>query len=306
MRALVATGDPDDPAELAEVAEPEPGSNEPLVEVRAISLNRGESNRLVGAERGWRPGWDFAGVVARAAADGSGPPAGARVVGFLESGAWAERVAVTTDRVGLLPDDVSFVDASTLPIAGVTALRCLRVGGTLVGRRVLVTGAAGGVGHFAVQLAARAGARVTAVVGRPERGRGLVELGAAEVVTGIDAAEGPFDLVLESVGGASLARALELVGHLGTVVTFGNSSREDTTFRANAFYGPGTRRLYGFLIFHREAVPYARDLELLAGLVAAAELSTGVTLTTPWHEANEAVRALLDRRVEGKAVLEVS
>jgi NADPH2:quinone reductase len=306
MRALVATGDPDDPAELAEAAEPEPGSNEALVEVRAISLNRGESNQLVRAERGWRPGWDFAGLVARPAADGSGPPGGARVVGFLESGAWAERIAVTSDRVGVLPDDVSFVDASTLPIAGITALRCLRAGGTLVGRRVLVTGAAGGVGHFAVQLAARAGARVTAVVGRPERGRGLVELGAAEVVTGIDAAEGPFDLVLESVGGASLARALDLVGHLGTVVTFGNSSREDTTFRANAFYGPGTRRLYGFLIFHREAVPYARDLELLAGLVAAAELSTGVTVTTPWHEASEAVRALLDRRVEGKAVLEVS
>src|SRR5436189_210444 len=74
---------------------------------------------------------------------------------------------------------------AALPAAGVTALRAVRALGPLLGRRVLVTGASGGLGRFAVQLAARAGADVVALVGRPERGAGLVELGAREVVTGI-------------------------------------------------------------------------------------------------------------------------
>jgi NADPH:quinone reductase-like Zn-dependent oxidoreductase len=81
----------------------------------------------------------------------------------------------------------------------------------LLGKHVLITGAAGGVGHLAVQLAARSGARVTAVAGRPERTAGLRELGASDVVVGIEQAQGRFGLILESAGGVSLATALHLV-----------------------------------------------------------------------------------------------
>lgn len=87
MRALVATANASTPVELRDVAEPEPGRNEALVEVRAISLNRGEVRGLATAVDGARPGWDLAGVVVRAAIDGSGPVAGERVVGLLRSGA---------------------------------------------------------------------------------------------------------------------------------------------------------------------------------------------------------------------------
>src|SRR4051812_849940 len=83
----------------------DPDRDEVTVRVTAISLNRGETRRaLTQAEPGWRPGWDFAGLVERAAADRGGPPIGTRVVGILPSGAWAERVHCRTHAVGALPD----------------------------------------------------------------------------------------------------------------------------------------------------------------------------------------------------------
>src|SRR5579859_6431869 len=97
--------DPKVPGRLAlrPVEQPQARSAEAIIRVGAISLNRGEINRALGADAGWRPGWDLAGVVEQAAADGSGPQRGARVVGFLPSGAWAELVAVPTDSLAELP-----------------------------------------------------------------------------------------------------------------------------------------------------------------------------------------------------------
>jgi NADPH:quinone reductase-like Zn-dependent oxidoreductase len=92
--------------------------------------------------------------------------------------------------MAVLPDNVLIEEAAALPVAGLTALRTLRHGAPLLGRRVLVTGAAGGVGHLATQIAARSGARVTAVVGGPERGRHL--RGAGEIVEGIDKVQGNY------------------------------------------------------------------------------------------------------------------
>jgi threonine dehydrogenase-like Zn-dependent dehydrogenase len=90
-------------------------------------------------------------------------------------------------------------------------LRALRAAGPLLGRRVLITGASGGVGRFAVQLAARAGARVIASVGSPARGQGLAERGADEVVVGLDSLDQPVGVVLDSVGGPQLVAARRLL-----------------------------------------------------------------------------------------------
>lgn len=183
MRALVYA--PDAPANLRfdEVAEPSPTESQALIDVHAIALNFGELHFIDQMRRpGEVPGWDSAGVVVRAAADGSGPQVGARVVGFGGEAGWAERRVVSTDNLAELPEFVEFEDAAALPVAGVTALQALRALGPIVGRRVLVTGASGGVGRFAVQLAARAGAHVVAAVGSAPRGEGLAELGAAEAV----------------------------------------------------------------------------------------------------------------------------
>src|ERR1700736_5352505 len=208
MKAVVVDRAEPSGLAIADVSDPQPLPFEALVRVAAISLNLGEVRRAKNFADGWRPGWDFAGTVERAAADGSGPQAGARVVGVLGEGAWAERVAVATSSLAELPENVTFERASTLPVAGITALYALGKRGSLLGRRVLVTGASGGVGIFATQLARLAGAHAVGLVRREEKRDACVPYADAVAVgESAEAAResGPFDLVLESVGGAVFA-----------------------------------------------------------------------------------------------------
>jgi len=307
MLALAAAPGVPGGIELREVDEPRLGPGVAVVEVRASSLNRGECSALRTAQDGWRPGWDVAGVITEAAPDGSSPPNGTRVVGWVNGGGWAERTAVRSDHLAPIPEEMGFEVAATLPVAGLTAVGTLELGGPLAGKRVAITGAAGGVGRFVVQLADAGGAHVTAVVGSRERGVGLLELGADEVVIGLDPEGAAFDLLLESVGGASLAAAFTRVSAYGTVVSFGNSSNEPTTFDARSFYRRGGPSLRGFFVTHEllEGRIGTAELARLVELVSSGRLRTEIDLLVPWTEAASAVDALLERRVRGKAVLAV-
>jgi NADPH2:quinone reductase len=312
MRALVAA--PGRPAniELREVEEPDPAPTEAVLEVRASSLNRGECSALQGATDGWRPGWDVAGVIVEPPAEPSaaqhrGPEVGTRVLGWANGGGWGERVAVRSDHLATLPEQVSFEVASTLPVAGLTAMGALAFVDPLDGRRVAITGAAGGVGRFAVQLAHDVHADVTAIVGSPERGEDLPELGADHVVLALEPEGEPFDLILESVGGSSLAAALGRVSADGTVVSFGNSSNESTSFDARGFYRRGRPTMRGYFVTHEllEGRIDSLRFDELVGLVMSGRLRSDVDLVVPWTDAASAVTALLERRVRGKAVLTV-
>lgn len=306
MRGLVAAPGRPGNVDLRDVDEPSPAPNEAVVEARASSLNRGECTALQSAADGWRPGWDVAGAIAEPAADGSSPQAGTRVVAWSNGEGWAERVAVRSDHMAPIPDGLSFELASTLPVAGLTALGALAFGAPLEGRRVAITGAAGGVGRLAVQLAHAVGADVTAIVGSSERGEGLPELGADRILWPVLEPEGePLDLILESVGGSSLAAALARVSADGTVVSFGNSSNERSSFDARAFYRRGEPTMRGLFVVHEllEGRLGTPQLGELVDLVVTGQLRTEVDLTVPWTEAATAVQALLERRVRGKAVL---
>ncbi len=306
MLALTPATDPPH-AELREVPDPEPGPAEALVAVRAVSLNRGEVRRLPSSTPGALHGWDLAGTVLRPAADGSGPAEGARVVGMLRAGAWAERAAVPTTALAELPDGVSFEAASTLPVAALTALKALDVCGQLVGRRALVTGASGGVGRFAVQLAALGGAHVTGVSASPERARGLQALGAREVVHELEP-DGPlFDAVVEGVGGASLSAAMMRVAPRGTIVSFAPSDPSDVVFPSDWYGRAIGARLVAFRVFEQLQAEggATHDLERLLGLLAEERLDPQIDLTVPWDRAGEAITALGERRIVGKAVLTV-
>jgi NADPH:quinone reductase-like Zn-dependent oxidoreductase len=306
MRALVVSPSSGATVELRDVPDPEPEDRQALVEVRAVSLNRGECAALRTAEEGARPGWDLAGVVVRPAADETGPHEGARVVGWVNGGAWAELAAVRTAHVAELPGDVSFELASTLPVAGLTAMAAIEMGGSEPGR-VAITGANGGVGRFAIQVAVAAGAHVTAIVTAPHRARDLRELGADEVVVGLDPDGEPFDLIVESVGGSSLAAALARVSEEGTVVTLGNSSNTPTEFDPRTFYrrgAPVMRALFVVWELLHERIG-TRQLGSLVDLVSRGDLRADIELVTSWENAGSAVAALLERRIAGKAVLTI-
>jgi NADPH:quinone reductase-like Zn-dependent oxidoreductase len=307
MKAVVVKRTAPAGLELAERPDPTPLPFEALVRVAAISLNLGEVRRAKNNPDGWRPGWDFAGTVERAAPDGSGPPAGARVVGMLGEGAWAERLAVPTKNLAGLPDGVSFERAATLPIAGLTALYALGKRGSLLGRRVLVTGASGGVGIFATQLARLAGARAAALVHRPEKRDAVVPY-ADEVFVGADASAardgGPYDLILESVGGEVFASALQLLAKDGLLVTFGTSAERRSTIDVAAFYAQGGLAVYGFIIFHElQREPAGLGLARLVALLGAGKLDVRIDDVLPFARIGEAAERLWNRGVTGKLVV---
>jgi NADPH:quinone reductase-like Zn-dependent oxidoreductase len=182
-------------------------------------------------------------------------------------------------------------------------LRTLRHGAPLLGKRVLITGAAGGVGHLAVQLAARSGARVSAVVGNPERGRHL--RGADEIIEGIDKVQGLFGLILESAGGASLTAAIGHIEAKGTIVIFGNSSGEPTTISFRDFAERPNARIQSFSYFTSEPEErFAPDLALLASLVADGSLRP-VLAERSWRDLAQIGPELRDRRIAGKAVFHI-
>jgi NADPH2:quinone reductase len=174
--------------------------------------------------------------------------------------------------------------------------------GSVVGRRVLITGASGGVGRFAVQLAARAGAHVVAAVGSSERGEGLAELGATEVVVGLSDVAEPVRAALDNVGGQVLAEVLALLAPGGCVLSVGMASLQPTTIDFEQMrMRAGSSRIEAFTV----GSGFGADLPYLVSLLEAGQLDPQIGWRGSWDRAGEAADALIGRRVRGKAILEV-
>ncbi len=268
-----------------------------IIEVAAFSINRGETFQLERPRDGWRPGKDIAGRVVQSTGDG--PPIGSRVVAHLPHSGWAERVTASATQVAVLPDNISFAQAAALPLAGLTALRLLRTAGSVIGRRILLTGASGGVGHYVTELAAAAGASVTAVVSSPERGERL--RGVDTIAYDVSDATGPFDLVLESVGGSSLPIALSKLVAGGQLIWFGEVSRQPVELDFfDLFAGPENATIRHF---HYTDGPDDEDLATLVRLVATGRLHPELGRIEDWSQTNAVLDALRNRRIRGNAVL---
>jgi NADPH2:quinone reductase len=288
---------------LAEVPEPQPAAGQIALSVEAYSVNRGETFLLRAPRPGWRPGQDVAGRVLSHGPAVAGPVPGTRVVAAAESGGWAPRVVVSADALAQLPGDVPSATAATLPVAGLTALRLIRAAGPMAARRVLITGASGGVGHFFVELAAAQGAIVTAVSASVERGERLLALGASEVVNDIDATGDSFDIVLESVGGQSFTRAISRLRPAGTFLWFGQASGTPPVldFFAVVSRAP-MARIVPFSYWESGGSDWD-DLATLVRLVARGRLHPEVGLVADWRETPQVLAAVRGRQVRGHAVL---
>jgi NADPH:quinone reductase len=286
---------------LGIVDEPQPRADEALIAVKAFSINRGETYQLEHPRRDWHPGKDVAGVVIRPAADGTGPETGARIVGHADESGWAERAALPTARLAKLPDTIDFQTAAALPLAGLTALRLTRVAGALASRRVLLTGASGGVGHYFTELAAAQGALVTAISRRGDR---LRDLGAVEVLASINDAQGPFEVAIESVGGAEMVAAWHRLDQHGLLIWLGQASGERPPLDYFDWDGAVSVTIRKFNYLDSTATE-AADLATLVRLVERGHLHPEIGLVDDWSNADASIDALRSRQVRGNLVLTI-
>ena len=292
----------------ADVPNQQPG--ESLVAVKAFSLNRGDLKRTEAGRDGAQAGWDFSGTVEHAAPDGSGPPEGARVVRLSRRReGFAELVAVPTPDVAAIPDGVSFSDAAALPVAGLTALYSLERCERLLGSNVLITGASGGVGIFACQLAVQMGANVCGQIRHPKHESLIASTGATPVLTtdGATVSEhGPFRSIVDGVGGSLLANALPSLSEDGRAVLYGFTESKNAEIGIGDLIFTGAGRIEGFYLFRESQFEScAKGLARLGHLVDAGRLDCHVTVTEDWSKVGTVADDLSQRRLAGKAVLTI-
>jgi NADPH:quinone reductase len=308
MRAIVTVPGSDSHFNITECPIPVPAPDQALIRVTAFSLNQGEVRTAMAASTSYIPGWDFAGVIIKAASNGNSPKEGTRVFGFVHQGAWAEYIIAAGEQMATTPDELSDAQAASLPVAGGTAVTCMESVGSLLDRQVLITGAAGGVGRILCQLTAMAGATIFAVSRRPNLKQQMENDGVMPqaVFTTIEAAEaaGKYDVIFDSIGGHVLAVALSMLTANGTCVNFGNSSRQPTTFNVRSAEWPFHRKQ---LIFLGPEVPAncTAVFTQMAELVKQKRLHTPIDKELLWTSISEAAEWLVQQQVNGKIVLKV-
>ncbi|MDT7707093.1 MAG: NADPH:quinone reductase [Pseudonocardiales bacterium] len=303
--------------QVREVPEPVRQPDQVLVDVRAAGVNFPDVLQSKGQYQ-YRPempftlGSEIAGVV-REAPEGSPLKPGDRVAGFPGTGAFAEVVAVSADHVLPLPDEVGFAAGACLPMNYLTAHFALLVRGHLrKGQRVLVQGAAGGVGTACVQLAAAVGAHVVAVVSTDAKAEVARAARAHDTVL-VDGfrdavkALGPVDIVVDPVGGDRFTDSLRCLAPEGRLLVIGFTAGDIPTVKVNRLLlnnidvvGVG----WGAFAMARPGYLGTQWAELEPHLRNGA-LDPLISATFPLERAGDALTRLDERQVTGKVVLEV-
>lgn len=313
MRRLVSSPNVTGSLAFEKTEIPKPNPNECLVRVKAFSMNRGEVRFAQSNKPGTAIGWDVVGVIEETAKDGGGAPQGTRVVAFCtRMDGWAEYVAIPANFLAPIPNAISDAVAATLPVAGLTALHCVEKGSRLLGSRVLSTGATGGVGIFAMQLAKLMGAESIAQVRKSEQEEFVRNYGADDVIvtaTGQEAKRlAPYRLIVDGVGGESFGNLLKFVAKGGTIVNYGSTGGNEVKLMPSPdLYGNGGQRtIYGLTLYTEvEFESASSGLTRLLALIEKGRLKTHIAKEQSWEESGAIAAELLDRKFAGKAVLYV-
>jgi NADPH:quinone reductase-like Zn-dependent oxidoreductase len=256
-------------------------------------------------------GRDVAGVVAAVGPGVSGFKPGDDVYGTSGSGSYAEFATVPQRRLARKPANLSYEQAAAVPVSAQTALQAVRLGRVRAGLRVLVIGAGGGVGSFAVQIAKAHGATVTGVCG-PTKVDLVRSLGADEVIdytrAEVDAEGARYDVVLDIAGERPLAQLRRALRPQGTLVLVGG-----TYHKGGLLAGFGWQIIRGTLVtlFVRQRIRLltarerAEDLDELRRLIEEGALTPAIARTYPLAEAPEAIRDLRSGHLGGKLVMTV-
>jgi NADPH:quinone reductase-like Zn-dependent oxidoreductase len=299
--------------QVGTMPDPIPGLRQLLIQVKTVSLNpvdykilKGDLKLLTGKKFPQVPGSDFAGIVKDVGADVKGFQACDKVYGFVPTifrkpGAMAEFVLAAPHEVRKLPEGMAFEEAASLPVACLTALNALRKAGDLEGKSVLINGATGGVGHFALQIARAAGAKTTAVCSTANIDLAK-KFGADEVIdytqTDLNSLPHQFDVILDAHGHMKIETARRLLRRNGTYGT--------------TLYGPSVAisRLFNRLLFGKTLTSAnmranAEDFEKMENLFREGKLNPYIEKTFPLDQAAEAFRIFEKGSHRGKTVIRI-
>lgn len=300
---------------------PRIGDDDVLVRVHAAAVDRGTWHLMVGRPylvrpvvglrrpRQRVPGLDLAGVVEEVGANVSTFAVGDRVCG-VGAGTFAELAAAKAAKLAIISSGLTFRQAAAVPISGMTAIQAVDQAGDIEGRRVLVTGASGGVGSYAVQIAVARGAHVTGVCSAAKadfvRSLGAVDLvdHAREDVT---TRSEQFDAIIDIAGHASLARLRRILAPDGTIVFVGSETGGRWTggvgrgMRA-ALRSPFVRQRFAMLVAKEQGT----DVDRVLQLIDDGSVTPQVDRTYPLERAAEALRDLESGVVKGKLVIDVA
>lgn len=324
MRAVVQDrygAEPDAVLRLAEIERPTIGDGEILVRVAAASVDKGTWHLMAGmpyamrlagfgvrAPKAPNPGLALAGTVAAVGDDVAGFEPGDEVYGTGD-GSFAEYARAEAGKLAPKPANVSFEQAAAVPVSGVTALQALRKAGVQPGQHVLVVGASGGVGTFAVQIAKALGAEVTGVCSTAKVDL-VRSLGADHVVdyTAGDFTSGEvrYDVIVDTGGMRRLSQLRRALTRRGTLVVVGGETGGrwlggfERSIGAALLSPFVTQRLV--MLASKEN---AEDLSILRGLIESGQVTPAIDRAYPLREASAAIRHLQEGRVRGKVVITV-